>query len=204
MSEKERFEKLQKLLQESKLYSDFLIEKMKKCEENQIIGKTGPQKKRKRTSLEDDKLSAKRSKLAQRTFDGQPIPQEQPLLVSGGIMRKYQLEGLQWMMNLDQNGINGILADEMGLGKTIQTISLFAHLVELGVRGPFLIIAPLSTISNWIKEIRKFTPLLPAILYHGSASERRDLRDTHLKETLQIEVCKSSNFSMTGLTMILD
>ena len=47
----------------------------------------------------------------------------QPSLVSGGIMRKYQLEGLEWLKSLYENGLNGILADEMGLGKTIQTIS---------------------------------------------------------------------------------
>jgi SNF2 family DNA or RNA helicase len=40
----------------------------------------------------------------------------------------YQIEGLQWLLSLWENGLNGILADEMGLGKTIQIISLIAHL----------------------------------------------------------------------------
>lgn len=31
--------------------------------------------------------------------------------------RAYQLEGLNWMIRLRENGINGILADEMGLGE---------------------------------------------------------------------------------------
>jgi hypothetical protein len=31
--------------------------------------------------------------------------------------RYYQLDGLNWMIRLEENGINGILADEMGLGK---------------------------------------------------------------------------------------
>lgn len=35
-----------------------------------------------------------------------------------------QIRGLNWMIGLYENGINGILADEMGLGKTLQTISL--------------------------------------------------------------------------------
>ena len=107
--------------------------------------------------------------------------------MSGGIMRSYQIEGYTWMANLYENGINGILADEMGLGKTIQTIALFAHLVEMGVKGPFLIIAPLSTVPNWIKEIKKFAPLLPAILYHGNARERQELRENHLYEKITIE-----------------
>lgn len=31
-------------------------------------------------------------------------------------MRDYQLRGLNWLISLYENGINGILADEMGLG----------------------------------------------------------------------------------------
>ena len=54
--------------------------------------------------------------------------------------------------------MNGILADEMGLGKTVQCIALIAHLIEMGVRGPFLVAAPLSTLPNWIREFQRFTP----------------------------------------------
>ena len=59
---------------------------------------------------------------------------------------------------LFENGMNGILADEMGLGKTLQCISLLAHLVEMGVQGPFLVAAPLSTLPNWVEEFHKFAP----------------------------------------------
>jgi SWI/SNF-related matrix-associated actin-dependent regulator of chromatin subfamily A member 5 len=41
----------------------------------------------------------------------------QPSTLGGGKMRQYQLEGLNWMIRLQENGVNGILADEMGLGK---------------------------------------------------------------------------------------
>jgi SNF2 family DNA or RNA helicase len=41
----------------------------------------------------------------------------QPSCITGGAMREYQLAGLNWMIRLGENGINGILADEMGLGK---------------------------------------------------------------------------------------
>ena len=30
-------------------------------------------------------------------------------------MRDYQVRGLNWMISLYENGINGILADEMGM-----------------------------------------------------------------------------------------
>ena len=62
------------------------------------------------------------------------------------------------MQVLYENGVNGILADEMGLGKTIQCIAVVAYLIEMGVKGPFLIAAPLSTVPNWVEEFRRFTP----------------------------------------------
>ena len=33
--------------------------------------------------------------------------------IKNGTMRDYQLQGLNWMISLFENGINGILADEM-------------------------------------------------------------------------------------------
>ncbi|EDU48119.1 ISWI chromatin-remodeling complex ATPase ISW2 [Pyrenophora tritici-repentis] len=105
----------------------------------------------------------------------------QPKLVTGGTMRSYQLEGLEWMVSLYNNGINGILADEMGLGKTIQTIAMLAHLWENKSYGPFLIAAPLSTTSNWVAEFEKWTPTLPVMLYHGDKKERERLRKTRLR-----------------------
>lgn len=41
------------------------------------------------------------------------------------------LQGMNWLLTLFDQGINGILADEMGLGKTIQTIAFFASLAEV-------------------------------------------------------------------------
>lgn len=41
----------------------------------------------------------------------------QPALVTGGVLRDYQLAGVEWLISLWENGLNGILADEMGLGK---------------------------------------------------------------------------------------
>jgi len=56
-----------------------------------------------------------------------------------------QIQGLEWMVSLYNNNLNGILADEMGLGKTIQTIALITYLMEnKRLNGPYLIIVPLS------------------------------------------------------------
>jgi ATP-dependent DNA helicase len=106
---------------------------------------------------------------------------KQPRLVTGGTMRKYQLEGLEWLTSLHSNGLNGILADEMGLGKTIQTISFLAFLHENKSYGPFMIAAPLSTTSNWVEEFQKWTPSLPVVLYHGTKQERQEIRKQRFK-----------------------
>ncbi|KAG5520056.1 hypothetical protein PMAC_001132 [Pneumocystis sp. 'macacae'] len=107
------------------------------------------------------------------SFGISPVFISQPKLVTGCVLRDYQLVGVEWLASLYENGLNGILADEMGLGKTLQTISFLAFLREKGTYGPFLIATPLSTISNWISE---FTPEIPVLLYHGSKQERSDLR----------------------------
>ncbi|KAB5554929.1 snf2 family helicase ATPase [Coniochaeta sp. 2T2.1] len=101
---------------------------------------------------------------------------EQPKCLTGGTMRDYQLEGLTWLLKLCEQGISGILADEMGLGKTIQTVSVIAHLREKeDYLGPHLIVAPLSTLSNWIAEFNRWTPTIPVVMYHGTPAERSDI-----------------------------
>ena len=58
-----------------------------------------------------------------------------------GKLKDYQLKGLQWLVNLYDQGLNGILADEMGLGKTVQALVFLAHLAEeKGIKGPFLVV----------------------------------------------------------------
>jgi len=67
----------------------------------------------------------------------------QPGCIKHGQMRAYQIEGLNWMIQLYEQGINGILADEMGLGKTLQSISLLGYLkFERGVSGPHIVVVP--------------------------------------------------------------
>ncbi|PWN54420.1 hypothetical protein IE53DRAFT_116636 [Violaceomyces palustris] len=92
-------------------------------------------------------------------------------------LKEYQLKGLNWLANLYEQGINGILADEMGLGKTVQSISLMAYLAEVhDIWGPFLVIAPASTLHNWQQEISRFVPALKALPYWGNVKDRAVLR----------------------------
>ncbi|KAJ2636175.1 putative ATPase, partial [Coemansia sp. RSA 1694] len=114
-------------------------------------------------------------------IDGERVSARQPRLITGGIMRDYQLEGMEWLASLYENGLNGILADEMGLGKTLQTIAFLCFLRERQVWGPFLVLCPLSTLSNWVSEFYRFAPTTPVLLYHGTPDERKELRNKHLR-----------------------
>uniref|UniRef100_A0A674MHI4 Chromodomain helicase DNA binding protein 9 n=1 Tax=Takifugu rubripes TaxID=31033 RepID=A0A674MHI4_TAKRU len=94
---------------------------------------------------------------------------------NGNTLRDYQLEGVNWLLFNWYNRRNCILADEMGLGKTIQSITFLEEIYRMGIKGPFLIIAPLSTIANWEREFRTWT-YLNAIVYHGSMVSRQMLQ----------------------------
>ncbi|KAK9249174.1 SNF2 family N-terminal domain-containing protein [Lipomyces tetrasporus] len=129
----------------------------------------------------------------------------QPALVTGGVLRDYQLAGVEWLISLYENGLNGILADEMGLGKTLQTIAFLAFLREKGSYGPFLIVAPLSTLTNWVSEIERFTPSIPALLYHGTPEERAEMRDQVLFKKISVKfpiVVTSYNIIMNDRNLL--
>ncbi|XP_006880425.1 PREDICTED: lymphoid-specific helicase isoform X4 [Elephantulus edwardii] len=128
-----------------------------------------------------------------RKCNGQPVPFQQPKHFTGGVMRWYQVEGMEWLRMLWENGINGILADEMGLGKTVQCIATIALMIQRGVPGPFLVVGPLSTLPNWMAEFKRFTPEIPTMLYHGNQQERQKLILTpfllrRLKSDVALEV----------------
>ncbi|XP_069477199.1 chromodomain-helicase-DNA-binding protein 7 isoform X2 [Ambystoma mexicanum] len=90
-------------------------------------------------------------------------------------LREYQLEGVNWLLFNWYNMRNCILADEMGLGKTIQSITFLYEIYLKGIPGPFLVIAPLSTIPNWEREFRTWTEL-NVVVYHGSQASRRTIQ----------------------------
>ena len=100
-----------------------------------------------------------------------------------GALRDYQARGVEWISFLTDNGFGALLADDMGLGKTIQTIAwiLRGHLGRgrspSGPRSPrrgdptdgcpFLVVAPLTLLSNWRHEFAKFAPSLRVYVHQG-------------------------------------
>ncbi|KAF8112794.1 hypothetical protein N665_0061s0003 [Sinapis alba] len=98
---------------------------------------------------------------------------EQPEWLTGGTLRDYQLQGLNFLVNSWLNDTNVILADEMGLGKTVQSVSMLGFLQNTQqIPGPFLVVVPLSTLANWAKEFRKWLPDMNIIVYVGTRASR--------------------------------
>jgi SWI/SNF-related matrix-associated actin-dependent regulator of chromatin subfamily A member 5 len=127
------------------------------------------------------------------------------------------VRGLNWMISLYENGINGILvgtafdfkdhflpkstlscydhikilfqADEMGLGKTLQTISLLGFMKHFkNINGPHMVLVPKSTLANWMNEFKKWCPTLRAVCLIGD-------------QVIQGAVSKIKVFNLTIVSM---
>ncbi|CAI4061125.1 putative ATPase SKDI_06G1090 [Saccharomyces kudriavzevii IFO 1802] len=174
-----KLKKLNEFVRQSQVYSgiiaDTLLQRsnevansnVKDNSDNSGEGQSSKRRKTKKKSITD---FFKRQKKHESTFipDTSPETIKQPHLLKNCTLKPYQLEGLNWLITLYENGLNGILADEMGLGKTVQSIALLAFIYEMDTKGPFLVTAPLSTLDNWINEFAKFAPDLPVLKYYGA------------------------------------
>ncbi|XP_030825592.1 chromodomain-helicase-DNA-binding protein 1-like [Camarhynchus parvulus] len=116
--------------------------------------------------------------------------------LTGIKLRPYQLEGVNWLVQCYEVQHGCILGDEMGLGKTCQTISLLLYLTKkLSNKERFLILCPLSVLSNWKEELERFAPGFSFITYVGSKEERPKLQenlkgDSHVHALLTTyEIC---------------
>jgi len=78
----------------------------------------------------------------------------------------YQKTGYAWLKYMVDEGCGCILGDEMGLGKTLQVISLMSDFVA-EKKTPMLVIAPVSLLENWKREINKFAPEMKPYIHHG-------------------------------------
>ncbi len=92
-----------------------------------------------------------------------------------GSLRPYQERGVSWLDFLSRFGLGPCLADDMGLGKTVELIAylLVRHArrparLPASSRQPSLVIAPMSVVGNWQREIKKFAPGLRVMIHHGA------------------------------------
>ncbi|CAG8594416.1 15011_t:CDS:10, partial [Acaulospora morrowiae] len=177
--------RFQFLLGHSELFSHFIdLKKLKDKEFRKLVEETekfnnsiredvGSKRHRRTEKEEDEELL---NDEADESADVTRVFNESPNYIKNGTMRDYQLQGLNWMISLFENGINVILADEMGLGKTLQTISFLGYLRYFrNISGPHLVVAPKSTLNNWSKEFNMWMPDFRIVVLLGNKEERAQI-----------------------------
>jgi hypothetical protein len=108
-------------------------------------------------SMELSQRRKKEREFLDQLIDGSKMrPFELPITVNA-TLRKYQQEGVNWMMFLNKYNLNGILCDDMGLGKTLQTLCVIAadHHTK-NPAHPSLIVCPPTLISHWFVTILNY------------------------------------------------
>jgi len=200
----QRQNQLEFLLNKASEYSNFIARDLQElqaegeAEARKLAAKAEKAQKRRKNksaasaaaaaAVQKSNKKAKTALDAVNTGSGQPIFIQPPNLAPGCYLKDYQLEGVRWLSTLFENGVSGILADEMGLGKTIQCVALIAHLLTKGVSGPFMVVAPLATLPNWVREFEKWLPGQSVVRYHGPE------REALLKGPLNPKQRRSPNF----------
>jgi len=97
-------------------------------------------------------------------LDLEVVAEHDPPASLAARLRPYQREGFGWLASLWELELGGILADDMGLGKTLQALALICHARAVEPAGaPFLVIAPTSVVSNWVREAARFAPGLSVV-----------------------------------------
>ena len=88
-------------------------------------------------------------------------------------LRPYQKRGYEWLMKNIRFGLGSLIADDMGLGKTLQVIACITRLKEEGnlADKKVLVVVPTTLLTNWEREIAKFSPTLRVTVYHGANRE---------------------------------
>ena len=128
------------------------------------------------------------------TVTTKKTPEYTPSSSLKATLRPYQLQGVQWLVDLYHKQLGGCLADDMGLGKTLQTIAflnytkeqlppdetltpikldLFDTPLEKKNYLRALLVMPSSLIFNWYQELKKFAPHLTIANYTGN--KRKEL-----------------------------
>ena len=119
-----RFAQLDKLLDQTSLYSRFLMERMPTRYQHSLnLFSSSADRRRARTQHTKADTAASQSKRRSALAgDAEEVSDERyrflnALLAPGRSLFMYQAVGVDWLISLFENGLNGVIADEMGLGK---------------------------------------------------------------------------------------
>jgi superfamily II DNA or RNA helicase len=135
-------------------------------------------------------VSASARELFQRLGDISEIENTKKPRTLKATLRPYQEAGLSWLKFIHDIGSGGVLADDMGLGKTVQTIAVLLAVKQEEKALRALIVAPTSVVTNWERELSRFSPTLAVALWHGS--DRKE----------QIEAVKEAEVVITSYALL--
>merc|ERR1711871_1009659 len=120
-------------------------------------------------------------------LDGNEIIKQPEQLTA--TLHEHQINGISWMVSMFNKGMSMILGDQMGLGKTIQSIGFISYLkYTQKQQGPYLVVMPLSVLSNWMSEFEKFCPRLKVIRFHGPKGERNRIKTEEINDLENFDV----------------
>ena len=202
-----RYAQLDKLLDQTSLYSKFLAERMPtRYQHSMKLFTSSSDRRRARTARASSPTSSSSPSVSSlspaETVSDSRFTSLNALVAPGQSLFMYQAVGVDWLISLFENGLNGVIADEMGLGKTLQCIVFLAHLHAHNIHGPFLIIAPLSTLSAWEAEFARWTPQLAVVRYHGTPSVRKQLREDIFGKKVPPIIVTSYEIAMNDATFL--
>uniref|UniRef100_W5UIK8 Chromodomain-helicase-DNA-binding protein 1-like protein n=1 Tax=Ictalurus punctatus TaxID=7998 RepID=W5UIK8_ICTPU len=122
-------------------------------------------------------LQAVQSNISEKEKSELSVSELQKCGLTGIVLKPYQLDGVRWLSQCLKTLDGCILGDEMGLGKTCQTISLLVYARgHLRMKGPFLVLCPLTVIEHWEKELKSLCPSLRVVHYKGDKTKRAELQ----------------------------
>lgn len=129
------------------------------------------------------------------------VPECYPKLAKALEARPYQSSAVRYVAEAK----SALIGDTPGLGKTIEAI---AGIVESGVKGPYLIVAPSVALTVWKREIERYLPDAKAIVAKGSFAARAKavgeaegdntwlIINTDMLRTISYWVCKQDHAAL--------
>ncbi|MDO9622866.1 MAG: type I Zorya anti-phage system protein ZorD [Pseudomonas sp.] len=113
-------------------------------------------------------------------------------------LREHQMQGVAWMQHLfglSPTHVAGcLLADDMGLGKTIQLLTFLVWYLEKNPDDkPTLIVAPVSLLDNWERELERFfyADAVPVLKLYGSALSSVKFKKEEIPDDLKARGIKN-------------
>lgn len=91
------------------------------------------------------------------------------------VLRPYQQEGYEFLVDRVASGVGAILADDMGLGKTLQILAVIDSMAREGTCARAMVVCPASVMGVWMEQAKQFCPELRFASYRGTADRRREV-----------------------------